>query len=251
MLVLCKSTGEEDCRALSLKRAHLRRPEVTSHYLGQPEGRGRGKKLLVQNYQQLEQEMSTSYKRNAEGAYNEKIALVERLHEENIEVACPQEAHLIELQHFNIKEYQVFRQDRENRTKGGVAILGRNSMQAQDFRVSTNNQAEIHGVAITLENQQISIFNAYFSMDRGIPRGPHGTTRQPVPCARGQGIQMLGDTQRLIEQDRRLKTGRLTTKFCSYMTRMTYLLSSRDDGLPMQHLIWNLLLKICPQEQSE
>ena len=83
-------------------------------------------------------------------------------------MACLQETHLKELQHFNVRGYQVFRQDRENRTKGGVAIFVRNSIPAQDSRVNTNNQAEIHCVTITLENQQIRIFNAYCPVDRDL-----------------------------------------------------------------------------------
>ena len=71
-------------------------------------------------------------------------------------------------QRFDIRGYQVFRQDRKNRTKGGVAILVRNSFPAQDLRVNTNNQTEIHGVTITLENQQIRIFNAYYPVDRDL-----------------------------------------------------------------------------------
>ena len=55
---------------------------------------------------------------NAEGAYKKKIALTEKLHKENIDVACLQETHLKENQRFTMRGYQVFRHDREGRAKG-------------------------------------------------------------------------------------------------------------------------------------
>ena len=64
---------------------------------------------------------------DAEGAYKEKIALTEKLHKENIDVACLQETHLKDNQRFTMRGYQVFRHDREGRAKGGVAILVKNN----------------------------------------------------------------------------------------------------------------------------
>ena len=49
-----------------------------------------------------------------------------------------------------------------------MAVLVKNSIPVQDFCVSTNNQAEIHGVNITLDNQQIKILNAYCPVDRDL-----------------------------------------------------------------------------------
>ena len=103
---------------------------------------------------------------NAEGASNKKIALAERLHQEEIDVACLQETHLKATQRFSMRGYQVFRQDREGRSKGGVAILVKNSIPAQEFCVNTNNQAEIHGVNIMMENEKMTIFNVYCPPDR-------------------------------------------------------------------------------------
>ena len=72
---------------------------------------------------------------NAEGAYNNKIALSERLHQENIDVACLQETHLKDNQHFVMRGYQVFWHDREDRAKGGIAILVKNTIPAQELTV--------------------------------------------------------------------------------------------------------------------
>ena len=87
---------------------------------------------------------------NAEGAYK-KIALTEKLHKENIDVASLQETHLKDNQRFTMRGYQVFRHDREGREKGGVAIIVKYTIPAQEFTVSTNNQAEIHGVSIIIK----------------------------------------------------------------------------------------------------
>ncbi|RUS68475.1 hypothetical protein EGW08_023763 [Elysia chlorotica] len=105
---------------------------------------------------------------NAEGIYNKKIPLTERLQQENIDIACIQESHLKENQRFTIRGYQTFRSDREGRTKGGVAILVRNSIPTQEFAVNTSNQAEIHGVTIKADNQHIQIFNVYSPSDRDL-----------------------------------------------------------------------------------
>ena len=105
---------------------------------------------------------------NAEGVYKEKIALTEKLHKENIDVACLQETHLKENQRFTMRGFQVFWHDREGRAKGGVAILVKNTIPAHDFTVSTNNQAEIHGVSIIINEKQYKIFNIYCPPDRDL-----------------------------------------------------------------------------------
>ena len=98
---------------------------------------------------------------NAEEVFNRKVLLTERLHTENVDMACIQEAHNHTNHRFSIRGYQTFRLDREGRHKGGVLILVRNSIAASDFKVDTNQQAEIHGVKITVDNSAISTLNLY------------------------------------------------------------------------------------------
>ena len=98
---------------------------------------------------------------NAEGVFNKKVPLTERLHKEDVDVACIQETHLNTNHRFSIRGYQTFRLDREGRHKGGVLILVRSNIAASDFKVDTNQQAEIHGVKITVDNSAINIFNLY------------------------------------------------------------------------------------------
>ena len=83
---------------------------------------------------------------NAEGVYNKKVALAEQLQQENIDIACLQETHLKGQQRLNIRGFQVFKHNREGRTKGGAAILVKNSILAKDFVVNTNDQAGLQGV---------------------------------------------------------------------------------------------------------
>ena len=76
-------------------------------------------------------------------------------------MACIQETHLNTNHRFSVRGYQTFRLDREGRHKGGVLILVRNNIAASDFKVDTNQQAEIHGVKITVDSSAISILNLY------------------------------------------------------------------------------------------
>ena len=80
---------------------------------------------------------------NAEGIYNKKIALTERLHAEDIDVACIQETHLNPNHRFIVRGYQTFRMDRVGRHKGGVLTLVRNSIPATEIDVNTDQQAKI------------------------------------------------------------------------------------------------------------
>ena len=98
---------------------------------------------------------------NAEGVFSKKVSLTERLHKENVDVACIQETHVNSNHRFSIRGYQTFRLDREGRHKGGVLILVRNNIAASYFKVDTYQQAEIHGVKITVDNSAISILNLY------------------------------------------------------------------------------------------
>ena len=116
---------------------------------------------------------------NAEGVFNKKVPLTERLHEEDVDVACIQETHLNTNHRFSIRGYQTFRLDREGRHKGGVLILVRNNFAASDFKVDTNQQAEIHGVKITVDNSTINILNLYCP-----PPPPPPTPHPPNPLQR-------------------------------------------------------------------
>ena len=104
---------------------------------------------------------------NVEGVFNKKFPFTERLHKEDVDVACIQETHLNTNHRFSIRGYQTFRLDREGRHKGGVLILVRN-IAASDFKVDTNQQADIHGVNITVGNSAISIFNLYCPPDKDL-----------------------------------------------------------------------------------
>lgn len=105
---------------------------------------------------------------NAEGIQNKKMSLNERLRQENIDIACIQETHLKEALRLNIRGYEVIRKDRTDRIKGGVAILVRNSIPYQELQVDTGNEAEIHGVVLTVGQDKIRIFNEYCPVDKDL-----------------------------------------------------------------------------------
>ena len=81
---------------------------------------------------------------NAEGVFNKKVPLTERLHKEDVDVACIQETHLNTNHRFSIRGYQTFRLDREGRHKGGVLILVRNNIVVSDFKRSVNTSPKQH-----------------------------------------------------------------------------------------------------------
>ena len=78
----------------------------------------------------------------AEGVFNKKVQLTERIHKENVDVACIQETHLNTNHRISIRGYQTFRLDREGRHKGGVLILVRNNIAASVFKVDTKTASQ-------------------------------------------------------------------------------------------------------------
>ena len=102
------------------------------------------------------------------GCLQQKNPLTERLHAENIDVACIQETHLNTNHRFTIRGYQTLKMNREGRHKGGVLILVKNSIAAKDFQVDTNGEAEIHSVKITVDNSVLTIFNLYCPSDKDL-----------------------------------------------------------------------------------
>ena len=105
---------------------------------------------------------------NAEGIQNKKTSLAERLKKEDVHIACIQETHLKEQIRLNIRGYQVVRQDRKDRIKGGVAILVKNSLPFQDLNIETENQAEIQGIKVKVGREEITIYNEYCPVDRNL-----------------------------------------------------------------------------------
>ena len=148
-MVFCQwsPAGLVVCRVLCLKRAYPKRLVVI------PEKEGKcywPKKKTPILYSRMQGESSTK-----------KVPLTERLQKEDADDACIQEAHLNTSHRFSIRGYQTFRLDSEGRHKGGVLILVRNNIAASDFKVDANQQAEIHGVNVTVDNSAMSIHNLY------------------------------------------------------------------------------------------
>ena len=105
---------------------------------------------------------------NAEGIYNKKLPLAERLNQEQIDVACVQETHLNPTHRFTVRGYQTFRMDREGRHKGGVLILVKNNIPASEILVDTNQQAKVHGINAIVNNSKITIYNLYCPQDKDL-----------------------------------------------------------------------------------
>ena len=144
-------------------------PLATGGHPTQPcEVRRRGERLQTTDMTGTNENKFNIMQWNAEGVSNKKEILAARLCQEDIDIACVQETHLNENRRFNMRGYQVFRKDRVGRKKGGVVILVKNRIPAQEIKISCTDQAEINAVYILIENQRYNIFNVYSPPDRDL-----------------------------------------------------------------------------------
>ena len=107
---------------------------------------------------------------NAEGVRLKKTELQHFLKLKASDVCCIQETHLSSSHRFFIRGYEVFRQDRENRPKGGLLTLVRNNIPAAEIQRS--GQAELDteylGVKLVLAGTPLTVFNIYTPPDKQI-----------------------------------------------------------------------------------
>ena len=104
---------------------------------------------------------------NAEGITNKKTELEHFLHENSINICCLQETHLQEGKPFKIRGYQVFRNDRQGRKKGGVMTLVRNNLNASETKTQTG-EAEYIQTRITTNTCTLDLVNFYCPQDKAL-----------------------------------------------------------------------------------
>lgn len=107
---------------------------------------------------------------NAEGVQRKKVELQRFLKENAIDVCCIQETHLKNTHRFFIRGYEVFRQDRENRPKGGLITLVRNNIPAAETQSSgqADLDTEFLGVKLVLSDMPVTVLNVYSPPDKQI-----------------------------------------------------------------------------------
>lgn len=107
---------------------------------------------------------------NAEGVRNKKTELQHFLRDQAIDVCCIQETHLTETHRFFIRGYEVFRQDRENRPKGGLITLVKNHLPAVETQRSgqADLDTEYLGVKLVLSDTPVTVMNIYSPPDKQI-----------------------------------------------------------------------------------
>ena len=105
---------------------------------------------------------------NAEGVRRKKLELQNFLRKSLVDVCCIQETHLSKNYRFSIRGYQMFRQDREHRTKGGILTLVRNSIPAHETQRSEDTQLETEFLGVRLAQQNLVIYNLYSPPDKPI-----------------------------------------------------------------------------------
>ena len=107
---------------------------------------------------------------NAEGVRLKKTELQHFLKLKAIDVCCIQETHLSSSHRFFIRGYEVFRQDGENRPKGGLLTLVRNNIPAAE--IQRFGQADLNteylGVKLVLAGTPVTVFNIYSPPDKQI-----------------------------------------------------------------------------------
>ena len=102
---------------------------------------------------------------NAEGVSNKKDDLQHFLHENNVNICCIEETHLQEDKPFKIRGYQVFRNDRKERKKGGVMTLVRNNINALETK-RFMDEAEYLEIKASIGNKSYNIVNFYCPNDK-------------------------------------------------------------------------------------
>ena len=102
----------------------------------------------------------------AEGVRLKKTELQHFLKLKAIDVCCIQETHLSSSHRF----FEVFRQHRENRPKGGLLTLVRNNIPAAEIQRSgqADLDTEYLGVKLVLSGTPVSVFNIYSPPDTQI-----------------------------------------------------------------------------------
>ena len=87
---------------------------------------------------------------NAAGVRLKKMELQHFLKPKTIDVCCIQETHLSSSHRFFIWGYEVFRQDRENRPKGGLLTLVRNNIPATEIQRSGQADLDTENLGVKL-----------------------------------------------------------------------------------------------------
>lgn len=105
---------------------------------------------------------------NAEGVQHKKLELQNFLKANSIDICCVQETHLNNNHRFFIRGYELYRQDRQDRPKGGVCTLVRNSLSSVETKRSNDSDTESITVNIILSGQHLTVHNIYSPPDKQI-----------------------------------------------------------------------------------
>ena len=107
---------------------------------------------------------------NAEGISKKKLALAQKLQQQNIDVACIQETHLTDKMRFTIRGYQCYRLDRQEH-KGGILILIKNThpyTEIPNTSTDPQNDSEIQGISTIINENKFTIYNCYSPQNKNL-----------------------------------------------------------------------------------
>jgi len=123
---------------------------------------------------------------NAEGVQHKKTELQNFLRTNSIDICCIQESHLNSSLRFFVRGYEIHRQDRSNRPKGGVLTLVRNTLSSVEVHRSGEADTESISVKIPIaDNQHVTVCNLYSP--------PNKTIRLPSISPDDKSLIVVGD----------------------------------------------------------
>lgn len=92
---------------------------------------------------------------NAEGVQHKKLELQNFLKANNIDICCIQETHLNSNHRFFIRGFELYRQDRQDRPKGGVCTLVKNYLSSVESHRSGDSDTESITVNVILDRKSV------------------------------------------------------------------------------------------------
>ena len=100
---------------------------------------------------------------NAEGVQRKKPELQAFLKMNSIYICCIQETHLNKNHIFQIRGNELYRQDREDRPKGGILTLVRNSIASVESHRSTSQITDTESITLNviLKDKHLTVCNIY------------------------------------------------------------------------------------------
>lgn len=98
---------------------------------------------------------------NANGLKNQLLEFTKFLQDNTVDIACVNETHLNRTDNIKIKNYKIYRTDRENKPGGGTAILIKKTISHNPIKISNLENVECTAITILLNHRETTIAAVY------------------------------------------------------------------------------------------